>query len=118
MIFYGTKGTFDTESWTARGEGGGEGALATPVTVEPPKKEAAPASAGAANAASSGQLDQRVEGEGHVRNWIECVRSRKTPNAPIDVGYAHSVMSIMCFKAWDSGRRQVYDPVAMEIKAG
>ena len=118
VIFYGTKGTFDTESWTARGEGGGEGALATPVTVEPPKKEAAPASAGAANAASSGQLDQRVEGEGHVRNWVECVRSRKTPNAPIDVGYAHSVMSIMCFKAWDSGRRQVYDPVAMEIKAG
>ena len=118
VIFYGTKGTFDTESWTARGEGGGEGALATPVTVEAPKKEAAPAAAGPSNAISSGQLDQRVEGEGHVRNWIECVRSRKTPNAPIDVGYAHSAMSIMCFKAWDSGRRQVYDPVAMEIKAG
>ena len=48
VIFYGTKGTFDTESWTARGEGGGEGALATPVTVEAPKKEAAPAAAGAA----------------------------------------------------------------------
>ena len=118
VIFYGTKGTFDTESWTARGEGGGEDALATPVTVAAPKKEAPPDSTGAPNALGSGQLDQRVEGEGHVRNWIECVRSKKTPNAPIDVGYAHSVMSIMCFKAWDSGRRQVYDPVAMEIKAG
>ena len=25
VVFYGTKGTFDTESWTARGEGGGDG---------------------------------------------------------------------------------------------
>ena len=118
VIFYGTKGTFDTESWTARGEGGGDGALETPVTVADPRKQAPSAPAPAPGSLSSGQLDQRVEGEGHVRNWIECLRSKKTPNAPIDVGYAHSVMSIMCFKAWDSGRRQVYDPVAMEIKAG
>jgi predicted dehydrogenase len=118
VIFYGTKGTFDTESWTFRGEGGGEGAITTPVTVAVPKREAPAVPAAAKDALSAAQPDQRVEGEGHVRNWIECVRSRKTPNAPIEVGYAHSVMSIMCFKAWASGRRQVYDPVAMEIKAG
>ena len=44
------------------------------------------------NAPAQGALamnDQRVEGEGHVKNWLECIRSRATPNAPIEVGYAH-----------------------------
>ena len=25
----------------------------------------------------------------HIKNWMECVRSRKTPNAPIEAGYQH-----------------------------
>jgi hypothetical protein len=73
------------------------------------------------NAAPQGALamnDQRVEGEGHVKNWLECIRSRATPNAPIEVGYAHSVAGIMCLKAWETGRRQKYDPARMEIVPG
>jgi predicted dehydrogenase len=117
--FYGTKGTFDTETWTARGEGGGSEALASPVTVPAPAPAAAALAGGKGEGGlGDGQLDPRVGGEGHVRNWIESVRSRQTPTAPIDVGYAHSVVSIMCFKSWESGRRQVYDPVRREIHAG
>lgn len=117
-IFYGTKGTFDTETWTARGEGGGSEALATPITVPAPVRAAAAGAPGGGDVASPGQLDARVGGEGHVLNWIESVRSRKAPTAPIEVGYAHSVMSIMCFKSWESGQRQVYDAVRREIHAG
>ena len=117
-IFYGTKGTFDTETWTARGEGGGTEALATPITVRAPVRAAAAGAPGGGDVASPGQLDARVGGEGHVLNWIESVRSRKAPTAPIEVGYAHSVMSIMCFKSWESGQRQVYDAARREIHAG
>lgn len=117
-VFYGTKGTFDTETWTARGEGGGSEAIATPVTVPDPVRAARAGAAGGGDVSSPGQLDQRVGGEGHVLNWIESVRSRKAPTAPIEVGYAHSVMSIMCFKSWESGRRQVFDAARREIKAG
>lgn len=121
VIFYGTRGTFDTESWTARGEGGGREALKEPVTVADPKqtKPVAPAPSSANTLAPGLQMnDQRISGEGHVQNWLECVRSRQTPNAPIEVGYAQSVSSIMCLQAWVSGRRQVYDAEKMEIKAG
>ncbi|HKX32206.1 MAG TPA: Gfo/Idh/MocA family oxidoreductase [Blastocatellia bacterium] len=120
VIFYGTRGTFDTQSWTARGEGGGADALAQPVTVPKPNRTTAvPASnSPAPGDAGSAQHDPRVEGEGHVRNWLECVRSRSTPNAPIEVGYAHSVASIMCFQAWETGRRQVYNPLQLAIKGG
>jgi predicted dehydrogenase len=117
-IFYGTKGTFDTETWTARGEGGGAEALATPITVPAPVRAAAAGAPGGGDVPPPGQLDARVGGEGHVLNWIESVRSRKAPTAPIEVGYAHSVMSIMCFKSWESGRRQVFDAGRREIKAG
>ena len=34
LTFYGTRGTFDNQTWTARGEGGGQDALTEPVTVE------------------------------------------------------------------------------------
>src|SRR5215204_1519997 len=27
----------------------------------------------------------------HVRNWMECVRNRKEPNAPVEAGYNHSI---------------------------
>jgi predicted dehydrogenase len=116
VIFYGTKGTFDTQSWTARGEGGTSDALTSPVTV--PKPEQLPPARSSGPSSGDTQNDPRVEGEGHVRNWIECIRSRATPNAPIEVGYAHSVASIMCFKAWETGRRQIYDAARMEIRAG
>lgn len=120
VIFYGTRGTFDTQSWTARGEGGGRDAIKQPVTV--PAVGNAPATASTTASANLSpelqQNDQRVSGESHVHDWLECVRSRRTPNAPIAVGYAQSVVSIMCLKAWESGRRQIYDAQKMEIKAG
>jgi len=121
-IFLGTKGTFDTESWTARGTGGGKEALAQPVTVPKPggsvpTPTAAGKGGGDSQDAQLAQPDPRVEGEGHIRNWLECVRSRKTPTAPIEVGYAHSVASIMCFKAWETGRRQTFDPHNRQIQS-
>jgi len=92
--FYGTRGTFDTSSWKATGEGGGAGKLKEEVAVKP------------------------KAGESHMGNWLECLRSRKTPNSDIRAGYAHSVASIMAFLAWESGRRQVYDPEKEEIREG
>lgn len=121
-IFYGTKGTFDTETWTARGDGGGADALKEHVTVPKPAARtlAVPAEAPAAAGGQKAdvQNDPRVGGEGHVRNWVECIRSRAATNAPVEVGYSHSLAGILCFKALESGRRQIYDPKKMQIHAG
>ncbi len=115
VIFYGTKGTFDTESWTARGEGGGAEALEAPVTVPVPTADVT--TAPGSDAGGGTQNDPRLSGDEHMLNWLECVRSRATPNAPVDVGYAHSVASILCFEAWNSGRRQSFDAVKRTIRA-
>ncbi|MBM4020340.1 MAG: Gfo/Idh/MocA family oxidoreductase [Planctomycetes bacterium] len=59
-----------------------------------------------------------VERPDHFLDWLQCVRSRKTPNASIDAGYQHAVAAIMAVRAYDTGRRQVYDPQKREIREG
>ncbi len=54
----------------------------------------------------------------NVRNWMECVRSRKEPNAPIEAGYNHSIATIMTNAAYRTGVRVVYDPKTQEVMAG
>jgi predicted dehydrogenase len=45
----------------------------------------------------------------HVRNWMECIRSRKTPNAPVEAGYNHSVATIMTNAAVRTGGKAIFD---------
>jgi predicted dehydrogenase len=37
----------------------------------------------------------KTVGQGHMANWIECVRSRKTPNAPVEIGYQSAIAAHM-----------------------
>lgn len=54
----------------------------------------------------------------HMRNWMECVRSRKQPNAPIEAGYQHSIASIMTNAAVRTGQRVTFDEKTQEVMAG
>ncbi len=99
--FFGTRGTLDAKSlspkgpWTASGQGAGD-----------PDKL---------------QQDMNVpeaETVHHMQNFLESVRSRTQPIAPIEAGYAHSVAVIMADQALTTGRRMVYDPEKREVRAG
>lgn len=54
----------------------------------------------------------------HMRNWMECVRSRKQPNAPIEAGFNHSVACIMTNAAYRTGEKVVFDDKRQEVMAG
>lgn len=58
------------------------------------------------------------ETSANVRNWMECVRSRKQPNANIDAGYSHSVALCMCIAAMQTGQRVTFDDKTNQILAG
>ena len=51
----------------------------------------------------------------HVRNWLECMRWRRAPNADIRSGYAASVGAIMAQQADIAGKRLYWDPANEEI---
>ncbi len=46
----------------------------------------------------------------HMANWLECLRSRKAPNATVHHGFAHSVACIMAARACREGRKLYWDP--------
>ena len=54
----------------------------------------------------------------HVRNWMECVRSRKKPNAPIEAGYNHAKAVIMSNAAFRTGQKVTFDEKTQEVMAG
>jgi len=54
----------------------------------------------------------------HVRNWMECIRSRKTPNAPVEAGYAHSIANIMTTAAAHTGLKATFDEKTQEVMVG
>lgn len=54
----------------------------------------------------------------HMLNWMECVRSRKTPNAPVDAGYNHSIANIMVTAALRTGEHVTFDENSEEVLAG
>jgi len=51
----------------------------------------------------------------HVRNWMECVRSRKKPNAPVEAGYSHSIATIMTNAAVRTGYKATFDEKTQEV---
>jgi len=54
----------------------------------------------------------------NMRNWMESVRSRKTPNADIEAGYSHSVALCMTIAAVQTGQRVGFDDAKQEVVVG
>jgi predicted dehydrogenase len=50
-------------------------------------------------------LTGKTGGQGHMANWIECIRSRKTPNAPVEIGYRSAVAVHMANLAYRRKQR-------------
>lgn len=51
----------------------------------------------------------------HMRNWMDCVRSRKEPNAPARAGFNHSVANIMATTALHTGKRVTWDSTKQDM---
>jgi predicted dehydrogenase len=115
-VFYGTNGTLDTKTWTMTGEG-----RVLPERLEPGSTQY-PTSPFAMNEGKDKQQEVKItpdpQGMDHMRNWIKCIRSRKTPNATVENGFCHSLAAIMAHKAADTGKRIVYNPVKRDIMEG
>lgn len=47
--------------------------------------------------------------QNHMANWIDCVRSRKTPNAPVELGYKSAVASHMANLSYRRKQRVTFE---------
>jgi len=58
------------------------------------------------------------ETSANMRNWMECVRSRQTPNAPIEAGYSHSIALCMNVAAIQTGQKVTFDDATQQVMVG
>ena len=65
---------------------------------------------------SEGETIDPAESVPHMLNFLECVRSRKTPNAPIEAGFSHSIAAILADESFVRGGRVEYDESTRRIR--
>jgi predicted dehydrogenase len=53
----------------------------------------------------------------HIRNFMECIRSRKDPNAPVEAGQATNIVLCMTMDSLRKGRRLRWNSLARQVEA-
>ena len=53
----------------------------------------------------------------HIRNFMECVRSRRDPNATVEMGQQTSVVLAMAIEGLRTGRRMKWNAAARKVEA-
>jgi predicted dehydrogenase len=62
------------------------------------------------NRKNGAAMTSETKDQNHIANWIDCIRSRKTPNAPVEIGYRSAVAAHMANLAYRQKQR-----VSLEI---
>ena len=105
--YFGPNGCIDLGSGNVTNEGV-EGAAPTSEPLPAPKETVVTSANTGGDSLTSA----------HVRNWMECVRSRKDPNAPVEAGYSHAIALIMSNAALRTGMRATFDEKKRQVLAG
>ena len=112
-LYYSNGGTMDLDKKQITSEGGLTEKLAGEMDM---KANLLPAvsltQAASAATTATGDDDMTVD---NVRNWLECIRSRKTTNAYIEAGYSHSVALCMTIAAIQTGQRITFDDAKQHV---
>src|ERR1700723_2029691 len=117
-LYYSNGGMIDMDKQTVTPVGGLSAKSAAEMGMKSnllpgfPLVEKAEAVSTAANTGSDPQTSA------NMRNWMECVRSRKTPNAPIEAGYSHSIALCMNVAAIRTGMKVTFDDKTQQVLAG
>jgi predicted dehydrogenase len=57
----------------------------------------------------------RTPPNAHMRDFLECIRTGKTPNCPVELGYRVSIACRMAVESYRQGRTVRWDPAREEI---
>jgi len=117
-LYYSNGGTLDLDKKTVSPEGGLTKRYADEMGMQPNLLPKISLLDSAVKIVTSADTGGDPDTSANVRNWMECVRSRKTPNAHIDAGYQHSVALCMTIAAIQTGRRVTFDDAKQEVAVG
>jgi predicted dehydrogenase len=116
-LYYSNAGMIDMDKQKVTPEGGLTARSAAEMKMQP---SLLPSLSLGSDAPVSTAADTHGDPQtsANMRNWMECVRSRQTPNASIEAGYSHSIALCMNVAAIQTGQKVTFDDKTQQVMAG
>jgi hypothetical protein len=51
----------------------------------------------------------------HIRNFLDCIKTRKDPNAPVEAGQSANIVLCMAMEAMRKERKVRYNPATRQM---
>jgi predicted dehydrogenase len=115
-LYYSNSGMMNLDNNTITHEGGLNAEDASAMNMQPNLLK--PFKLPEVKVASAANTSGDPLTSAHMRNWMECVRSRKQTNAPVEAGFNHAIACIMANAAYRTGMRSTFDENTGEVMAG
>jgi predicted dehydrogenase len=117
-LYFSNGGTLNLDKNKVTPEGGLNKDYASAMGMEPNQLQEFELPSRGMKVVTSANTNADPMTSAHMRNWMECVRSREKNHAPIEVGYNHSVANIMTTASLHSGLKVTFDENTQEVMAG
>ncbi len=117
-LYYSNGGMIDMDKQRVTPEGGMEAGDAAAMGMKPNLLPSFPLVDHADAVSTAADTGGDPMTSANMRNWMECVRSRKTPNASIEAGYNHSVALCMNVAAIQTGQKVTFDDKTQRVMIG
>ena len=115
-LYYSNAGMIDMDKQTVSPMGGLSAKEAAAMHMQPNLLESVNLGGEKVNTDADTKGDPQTTA--NMRNWMECVRSRKTPNASIEAGYSHSIALCMNVAAIQTGTKVTFDEKTQQVMVG
>jgi predicted dehydrogenase len=117
-LYYSNGGMIDMDKQTVTSTGGLSAKSAAEMGMKPNLLSSFSLVENAEAASTAADTGADSQTSANMRNWMECVRSRKTPNASIEAGYSHSIALCMNVAAIQTGQKVTFDDKTQQVIAG
>ena len=114
-LFFSNRGTLDLTTTHVSADGGLTNVEAGKAGMQPNMAVEATLVPNAFRPTSAANTGAEVSVLAHMRNWMECIRSRREPVAGVRAGYDHSVAHCMTIAALRSGWRVTFEDAKQEV---
>jgi len=117
-LYYSNGGMLDMDKGRVTPDGGLTAKSAAEMKMQPDQLAPFSLSDGSQAVETSANTGGDPQTSANMRNWMECVRSRKTPNASIEAGYSHSVALCMNIAASQTGQKVSFNDATQQVIVG
>jgi predicted dehydrogenase len=117
-LYYSNAGMIDMDKQRVTPDGGLKDKAAAEMGMKPNLLPSFALSENVEAVSTAADTKGDPQTSANMKNWMECVRSRKTPNASIEAGYAHSVALCMNVAAIQTGQKVTFDDKTQQVMVG